>query len=178
MALLLTSTPTPAWTVDAFSNPAMTPNHHHHHHHRHNLRHHHNNDAMMSNHRIRCSRSSRVALTLHGISEWREHYSSISTTTTTESTILSSSSTTPSLPQNITTIQSSSSSSYYSSSPLPLLLLPFPPTQILLPGQSTTFQLNHRGYIGCQDGISRLFEYGGGNTCGGTSTTSRSSRRR
>lgn len=165
MLLLLLLPTTPTWTVDAlFSNQAMTPNHQHHHFHR--LRRWHHSraiistpstssdaDAMMSNHRIRSSRSSssRVTMILHGISEWREHYSSISTTTN-QSTIISSSSTTPSYPQNInittTATQSSSlSKSSSSSSPLPLLLLPFPPTQILLPGQSTTFQFKHGKYM-------------------------------
>lgn len=80
---------------------------------------------------------------LYGIAEWREKFSSISTqeATTTSSSLQQQQQHSPS---NTTAYNSPETQS---PATLPLLLLPFPATQILLPGQSTTLQFKHGKYM-------------------------------
>mmetsp|Transcript_28036 Transcript_28036/g.59806 ORF Transcript_28036/g.59806 Transcript_28036/m.59806 type:complete len:390 (+) Transcript_28036:349-1518(+) len=72
---------------------------------------------------------------LYGISEWRAKFSSIPSNSS--QTIIN----------NDSLDSSSSSTPTAKTSSLPLLLLPFTPTQILLPGQSTTLKFRHGKYI-------------------------------
>ena len=85
---------------------------------------------------------------LYGIAEWRENFSSISTEATTSAS-LQQQQQQQSSPSNTTTITANNSPdvTQSSTSSLPFLLLPFPPSQILLPGQSTTLQFKHGKYM-------------------------------
>jgi len=67
------------------------------------------------------ARSHQSATKLHGVQEWRAKYSNLNTT--------------------------SSSPQSHDQDQLPLLLLPFNPSQILLPGQTTSYTFRHGKYM-------------------------------
>ena len=71
---------------------------------------------------------------LYGINEWRDKFSSTTTSTSTTST------------------------NHNNSTTLPLLLLPFKPTQIILPGQSTKLQFKQGKYIDIIDEALTSYE--------------------
>ncbi|KAL7527554.1 hypothetical protein ACHAXR_002009 [Thalassiosira sp. AJA248-18] len=71
---------------------------------------------------------------LYGISEWRAKFSTATAPPSSQTTTTSD--------------QNNNSKNLDSNTPtLPLLLLPFTPTQILLPGQSTTLKFRHGKYM-------------------------------
>ena len=84
---------------------------------------------------------------LYGIAEWRAKFTSSSDATTP---------TTPS--QTGTGTGTGTPSSNTTSATLPLLLLPFKPTQILLPGQTTTLKFKHGKYIDMIDEAITSYE--------------------
>jgi len=76
---------------------------------------------------------------LYGINEWRDKFSSTTSSSTTTSTNNNNSSTIPDYT-------------------LPLLLLPFKPTQIILPGQTTKLQFKQGKYIDIIDEALTSYE--------------------
>lgn len=71
------------------------------------------------------ARSHQSFTKLHGVQEWRAKYSN----------------------HNTTSSSSSQSHDHQQDQQLPLLLLPFNPSQILLPGQTTSYTFRHGKYI-------------------------------
>ena len=90
--------------------------------------------------RLAAASGSFASLRLHGISEWRGKFSG--------STFANSDRKTPTTSSRLTD----------DGDALPLLLLPFAPSQILLPGQSTTLKFRHGKYMDLIDESMTSYE--------------------
>ncbi|KAL3826831.1 hypothetical protein ACHAXA_005673 [Cyclostephanos tholiformis] len=90
---------------------------------------------------VAASSRSVASLRLHGVSEWREKFSSSSSSSSSSTSAANSN------PDGAMTPLTSSRRMDDGDDALPLLLLPFAPSQILLPGQSTTFKFRHGKYM-------------------------------